>query len=144
MTFYANLTSSFLGDRIEQLDYLSPPELKISDHKPVTATFRTGVKVVDRAKHRRIYEGIMKELDRLENEFLPNVTVEPTEVILSDGVRFMEAKARFLTCANTGHVPVEFEFIQKDGCAEKFPPSSHSRETRRGGAQKKKQQPYFT
>ena len=104
------------------MDYLSHPELKISDHKPVTATFRTGVKVVDRAEHRRIYEGIMKELDRLENEFLPNVTVEPTEVILSDGVRFMEAKARFLTCANTGHVPVEFEFIQKDGCAEKFPP----------------------
>jgi hypothetical protein len=29
------------------------------------------MKVVDPAKYRRIYEDVMKKLDRLENEFLP-------------------------------------------------------------------------
>ena len=33
-----------------------------------------GMKVIDPAKYRRIYEDVMKKLDKLENEFLPQVT----------------------------------------------------------------------
>ena len=31
------------------------------------------MKVIDPAKYRRIYEDVMKKLDKLENEFLPQV-----------------------------------------------------------------------
>lgn len=35
------------------------------------------MKVIDPVKYRRIYEDVMKKLDKLENEFLPQVTVNP-------------------------------------------------------------------
>ena len=31
------------------------------------------MKVIDPVKYRRIYEDVMKKLDKLENEFLPQV-----------------------------------------------------------------------
>ncbi len=34
----------------------------------------SGMKVIDPVKYRRIYEDVMKKLDKLENEFLPQVT----------------------------------------------------------------------
>lgn len=68
------------GDHIEQKDYRSHMELRVSDHKPVSAIFTAGMKVVDPAKYRKIYEDVMKRLDRLENEFLPQVTVDTTEI----------------------------------------------------------------
>ncbi len=101
------------GDHVEQTSYRSHMSLTISDHKPVSATFRAGMKVVDQAKYRKVYEDVMKKLDRLENEFLPQVTVETTEVTFDGDVRFMEPRARTLTVANTGQVPVQFEFIRK-------------------------------
>ena len=61
------------GNGIEQLSYRSHPQLQISDHKPVTSLLRSGVKVVDRDKERRVYEEIMKQLDKQENEYLPQV-----------------------------------------------------------------------
>ena len=72
----------------------------------MTAVFRSGIKVVDKKKHRDIMAGIMKELDRQENEYLPNVTVDPTEVTFAGGggVRFLLPQTQFLTVANTGQV----------------------------------------
>ncbi len=54
----------------------------------------------------------MKELDRTENEFLPQVTVDTTEVTF-ETIRFIEGQSKSLTVANTGQVPVQFEFIKK-------------------------------
>lgn len=100
------------GDSIKQLVYRSHPSLKISDHKPVSATFVSGIKVIDTRRYRRIYEEVMKKLDKLENEFLPQVTVDTTEVIL-EPVKFLQPQTKYLTIANTGQVPVQFEFIKK-------------------------------
>ncbi|KAG7153258.1 Inositol polyphosphate 5-phosphatase OCRL-like, partial [Homarus americanus] len=52
------------------------------------------IKVIDTRRYRRIYEEVMKKLDKLENEFLPQVTIDTTEIILEP-------------------VPVQFEFIKK-------------------------------
>ena len=38
------------------------------------------VKIVDRKKYKMVYEDVMKKLDKLENEFLPQVTLNTTEV----------------------------------------------------------------
>lgn len=100
------------GDHVEQTCYRSHMELKVSDHKPVSAVFTSGIKVVDQPKYRKIYEDVMKKLDKLENEFLPQVTVETTEVNF-DTVKFIEMLSQSLTVANTGQVPVHFEFIKK-------------------------------
>jgi len=109
------------GNGIEQLCYRSHPQLQISDHKPVTSLLRSGVKVVDRDKERRVYEEIMKQLDKQENEYLPQVMVDTNEITFAEGVRFMEGQTSYLTAANTGAVPVEFEFIKKDKDKTRFP-----------------------
>lgn len=45
----------------------------------------------------------MKKLDKLENEFLPQVMVDNTEVIF-DTLRFLEEQTKELIIANTGQV----------------------------------------
>lgn len=54
----------------------------------------------------------MKKLDKAENEYLPQVMVDNTEIIFHK-VKFMEPLFKELTVANTGQVPVQFEFIKK-------------------------------
>lgn len=49
----------------------------------------------------------MKKLDKLENEFLPQVTVDNTEIIF-DIVRYLEPQSQELIIANTGQVSFSF------------------------------------
>lgn len=100
------------GDNIKLVEYRSHPTLLYSDHKPVSCLFESQVKVVDAVKQRNIYEEVMKKLDKLENEFLPQVTLDKLEVNF-DKVHFIESKLQTITIANTGQVPVQFEFKKK-------------------------------
>ncbi|KFM68462.1 Type II inositol-1,4,5-trisphosphate 5-phosphatase, partial [Stegodyphus mimosarum] len=100
------------GTNMRQLAYRSHPTLLYSDHKPVSAVFESNVKVVDISKYRKIYEEVMKKLDKLENEFLPQVTLDKLEVNF-EKVHFIESKVQTITIANTGQVPVQFEFKKK-------------------------------
>ena len=38
------------------------------------------IKIIDKDKYRQVYENVMKNLDKLENEFLPQVSLNKTEV----------------------------------------------------------------
>lgn len=49
----------------------------------------------------------MKKLDKLENEFLPQVTVETTEINF-DTVKFLVPQSKNLIIANTGQVKYLF------------------------------------
>ncbi|XP_034936356.1 inositol polyphosphate 5-phosphatase OCRL isoform X2 [Chelonus insularis] len=100
------------GDTITSVSYRSHPELRISDHKPVSATFDAQIRVIDMIKYRKTLEEVMKKLDKLENEFLPQVMVDTTELIF-DVLKFLEPSSKELIIANTGQVPVHFEFIKK-------------------------------
>ncbi|XP_037080342.1 type II inositol 1,4,5-trisphosphate 5-phosphatase-like [Pollicipes pollicipes] len=100
------------GDRIRQVKYTSHPTLTLSDHKPVSALFQAGVKVIDPVKYRKIYEDIMKELDKYENDSLPQVSVDTTEIIFGT-VHFFETKTQRLVITNTGQVAVQYRFINK-------------------------------
>ncbi|KAF4525098.1 hypothetical protein B566_EDAN006320 [Ephemera danica] len=100
------------GEGITLMQYRSHPELRLSDHKPVSAVYNSEARVIDLVKYRRIHEDVMKKLDKLENEFLPQVMVDNTEIIL-DTVRYLEPQKKELIIANTGQVPVQFEFIKK-------------------------------
>ncbi|KAK0087327.1 hypothetical protein PV325_001267 [Microctonus aethiopoides] len=100
------------GDTITSIGYRSHPELRISDHKPVSAIFDAQIRVIDMTKYRKVHEEVMKKLDKLENEFLPQVMVDTTDIIF-DVLKFLEPNSKELIIANTGQVPVQFEFIKK-------------------------------
>lgn len=100
------------GDTITSIAYRSHPELRISDHKPVSAIFDAQIRVIDMTKYRKVHEEVMKKLDKLENEFLPQVMVDTTDIIF-DVLKFLEPNSKELIIANTGQVPVQFEFIKK-------------------------------
>lgn len=59
--------------------------------------------MIDATKYRKIHEEVMKKLDKLENEFLPQVMVDNTEIIF-DTLRFLEPQSKELIIANTGQV----------------------------------------
>lgn len=48
----------------------------------------------------------MKKLDKLENEFLPQVMVDTTDIIF-DVLRFLESSSKELIIANTGQVRIK-------------------------------------
>ncbi|RUS72880.1 hypothetical protein EGW08_019354 [Elysia chlorotica] len=100
------------GPDIQLLRYDSHPHLKVSDHKPVSAVFNTKIRVIDQKRYKRVYEDIMKKMDRMENDYLPQIKLDKTEIIFND-VKFIEAQSTVVTIANVGQAPVEFEFINK-------------------------------
>ncbi|XP_064617717.1 inositol polyphosphate 5-phosphatase OCRL-like isoform X2 [Liolophura sinensis] len=100
------------GSGIKQKYYTSQPKLRVSDHKPVLSLFEVAVKVIDQVRYKKVYEDVMKKLDRLENEFLPQVKLDRTEFEFKN-VKFFEPQVQVLTIANTGQLPVQFEFINK-------------------------------
>jgi phosphatidylinositol-bisphosphatase len=65
------------------------------------------IRVIDAVKYRKVHEEVMKRLDKVENEFLPQVMVDNTEVIF-DTVRYLESQIRDLIIANTGQVSANF------------------------------------
>lgn len=100
------------GGPTKQLAYRSHSQLKLSDHKPVSALFRADVKVVSIEKHRKVYEEVMKELDKRENDCLPQVNLNRNEVNFRP-VSYREEAIEVLTITNTGQVPVHFRFLNK-------------------------------
>ncbi|XP_076445234.1 inositol polyphosphate 5-phosphatase OCRL-like isoform X2 [Babylonia areolata] len=100
------------GVGVHQLRYDSHPQLRISDHKPVSAMFDVEIKVIDEKRYKKTYEDIMKKLDRIENEYLPQIKLDKTECHFKD-VKFVEPQFETITIANVGQAYVEFEFIKK-------------------------------
>lgn len=41
---------------------------------------------MDRSRYKKVYEDIMKKLDRLENDYLPQVSLAQKEVVWIDAV----------------------------------------------------------
>lgn len=101
----------FHGD-INLMDYRSHNSMRISDHKPVSALFKVGVRVVDVENQRQVLEDVIRKLDRQENENLPQVQLGTTEVIFKD-VQFLEKQSALLEVVNTGQVQAQFAFIAK-------------------------------
>lgn len=102
----------YCGGPTELLSYKSHPSLRSSDHKPVTAVFESSVKVINMDKYRLTYQDVMKRLDKIENELLPQVTVDKTDIVF-DGVTFRQSCVRYLKVRNTGQIGVLFSFLKK-------------------------------
>ncbi|XP_015153263.2 type II inositol 1,4,5-trisphosphate 5-phosphatase isoform X2 [Gallus gallus] len=99
------------GQNIAQLSYRSHMALKISDHKPVSSVFDIGVKVVNEELYRKVFEEIVRSLDKVENANIPSVTLSQREFHFED-VKYMQLQVEKFTILN-GQVPCQFEFISK-------------------------------
>lgn len=69
----------------------------------VSGVFKSEISVIDQTKFRKVHEELLKRMDKLENEFLPQVTVDQTEVKFGL-VKFREPQYQDIIIANTGQV----------------------------------------
>ncbi|KKZ68269.1 hypothetical protein EMCG_06025 [[Emmonsia] crescens] len=116
-------------DTIQINYYTSHQEIVSSDHKPLDAEFTLTFDAVDPELKARVYQEVVRELDKAENEGRPGVTIvvdnqpedstgdNETSSVANDPnavnfgqIRYDVPVSRSLTVANTSGAPATFSF----------------------------------
>jgi hypothetical protein len=73
------------------------------DHKPISAYFNVCLEAIVPERFEAIHAGVLRELDKLENDARPIVSVS-SEQLQFDTISFLEPTTRSLTLENIGPV----------------------------------------
>lgn len=123
-------SSSISGLKLNLITYTSHQAVRASDHKPLTALFSLTFPAVNDERKSDVYAEVAKEVDRIENERRPVVTIiidkegERSSPMRSDNrredmsvslgeVRLGEHVEKHITIANTGLVPAKCLFNKR-------------------------------
>ncbi|PWW78063.1 DNase I-like protein, partial [Tuber magnatum] len=105
---------------LRQLYYTSCQNVTSSDHKPVVSMFEVWFPSVVPELKAKVHTEVTREVDRMENERRPVVTVvvdqvdgeEYEEGVVDFGeVRYNQIKSRSVTVANTGTAGAKIKFV---------------------------------
>lgn len=96
---------------LKQISYLRS-ELNVSDHKPVMSTFIATIKNVIESDRERVYQSVMKRLDEYDNQSLPMVGLDRTELNFGE-IRYGRSKTLPIHITNTGKVVAQFRLVPK-------------------------------
>lgn len=125
------VTKEGFHDELKLEHYRTYLRILSSDHKPLDAIFQLKFDAVIPELKAAIHQEVARELDRLENEGRPTITVvverstghassgeDKTTDSAFDGVDFgdiqyAKSKHRNITIANTGSVPATFGFVHE-------------------------------
>ncbi|KAI1138546.1 DNase I-like protein [Hypoxylon sp. FL0543] len=111
-------------DTIKLDIYTSHQRIMSSDHKPIVAMFTLDYDAVVPELKAKVHAEVARELDRVENEGRPGITVlvdgkssnknvaDASEGVDFGEIGFLRKATRSLTIANTGGVPAKFGFIE--------------------------------
>ncbi|KAF9351436.1 hypothetical protein BGX26_010562 [Mortierella sp. AD094] len=99
-------------DSVEPHFYKSHMELLISDHKPVSKFLKLKVKTLMHEKQAEVHQAIVRDLDKYENECMPDATLSSSNVVFEE-VRYLEPKKASVTIKNTGQFPAQYRFKPK-------------------------------
>lgn len=100
------------GDFVQPHHYRTHMDLKRSDHKPVSLRFTARIKHVNRPRQAAIHQLILRDLDKFENECMPDATVSENALAFGD-VHWGRPVSRTVVVENTGQVVVQMRFVPK-------------------------------
>ncbi|KAI6093223.1 DNase I-like protein [Hypoxylon rubiginosum] len=126
------ITKEGFVDKISLDIYTSHQRIMSSDHKPLVSVFTLDYDAVVPELKAKVYAEVAKELDRVENEGRPGVTIivdgkdsadrnnvtNGSEGIDFGAIGFLRKITRSLTIANTGGVSAKFSFVSKTSIAD--------------------------
>ncbi|KEY64892.1 hypothetical protein S7711_03885 [Stachybotrys chartarum IBT 7711] len=119
------ITGDGFHDSITQDAYTSHQRISSSDHKPIISVFTLDYDAVVTELKAQIHAEVARELDRVENEGRPTITLivegakDSNEHVVDLGeVGFLQRKTSSLTIANTGSVAAEFSFVETPSADE--------------------------
>ncbi|RKP15480.1 Endonuclease/exonuclease/phosphatase [Piptocephalis cylindrospora] len=89
--------------RIKLSSYTSHMSFSMSDHKPVSATFSLQLRSVNEHQRSQVQASIVRQLDRMENERIPDAAVDKNAIDLGQ-VEYLTPMSQSLVIKNTGKV----------------------------------------
>ncbi|XP_062510457.1 type II inositol 1,4,5-trisphosphate 5-phosphatase-like [Corticium candelabrum] len=89
--------------------YRCHPSLKLSDHKPVSALFDVGIKIINKSRQAVVLSDLHQQLDKLENDIKPVVSLNTLEVTFKS-VKFGHVQTQEIIVKNTGQSHADFQF----------------------------------